>query len=255
VLAPHLLHEVVPARLVAARDAHALAQVLLQKAQQQLIQAEKLSSIGQLAAAVAHELNNPLAGIAALAQAMSLDPATGEEGGRVAQMIRREAVRAARIVGDLLTFARQRPLRRYETDLNVLVSEAVGQVEPGVQWELALEAGLPPISADPEQLRQVLSNLLTNAAHAMQAAPRRVGRVRTWSTSHIVGCEVTDTGPGIPPEVMPRLFEPFFTTKGVGEGTGLGLSISHGIIRAHGGEIRAQNRPEGGARFWFELSR
>ncbi len=216
---------------------------------------ERMAALGQLVSGAAHELNNPLAGIAALAQAMALDPGSGEEGGRVAQMIRREAVRAARIVGDLLTFARQRPLRRQEADLNALVREAVAQLEPEVRWDLTLDPGLPPISADPEQLRQVLANLLTNAAQAMQGAPQRVGRVRTYSTSLIVGCEVTDTGPGVPPDVMPRLFEPFFTTKGVGEGTGLGLSISHGIIRAHGGEIRVQNRPEGGARFWFELSR
>jgi two-component system NtrC family sensor kinase len=226
---------------------------------ERLAHTERMAALGQLVSGAAHELNNPLAGIAALSQAMALDPGAGEEAGRVAHMIRGEAVRAARIVNDLLTFARQRPLRRQDTDLNTLVRAAVeGALRAGpagVHFELSLEEGLPHVSADPEQLRQVLSNLLTNAAQAMRDSAQRLGRVRTYSTELTVGCEVTDTGTGMAPEVIPHVFEPFFTTKGVGEGTGLGLSISHGIIRAHGGEIMAENRAEGGARFWFELLR
>ena len=90
---------------------------------------------------------------------------------------------------------------------------------------------------------------------AMEGHPEGHGRIRTWLDGEMICCEVADQGPGIAPEVIGRIFEPFFTTKRAGEGTGLGLSISHGIVRAHGGEIRAQNRPEGGARFWFELPR
>jgi two-component system C4-dicarboxylate transport sensor histidine kinase DctB len=101
----------------------------------------------------------------------------------------------------------------------------------------------------------VVTNLLTNAVQAMRDREVREARVRTWATEPLVGFEVTDTGPGIAPEALSRIFEPFYTTKAAGEGTGLGLSISHGIIRAHGGEIRGENRPEGGARFWFELPR
>jgi signal transduction histidine kinase len=162
-------------------------------------------------------------------------------------------------VSDLLTFARQRPLRRADTDLNAVVREALEACpachEDGVRWDLALAPDLPPVNADPEQIRQVVINLVTNATQAMREAPRRVGAVRTYGNEEVVGCEVADSGPGIPPEVLQRIFEPFFTTKGVGEGTGLGLSISHGIVRAHGGDIQVQNRAEGGARFWFELPR
>jgi signal transduction histidine kinase len=100
----------------------------------------------------------------------------------------------------------------------------------------------------------VVLNLLANGGHAMRGTGGE-GVVRAWADEQSVFLEVADAGPGVPPDLMARIFEPFFTTKPVGDGTGLGLSISHGIIRAHGGDIRAENRPGGGARFWFELPR
>jgi signal transduction histidine kinase len=115
-------------------------------------------------------------------------------------------------------------------------------------------ADLPTAHADPDQVRQVLLNLLANGGHAMRATGGS-GTVRVRADGESVILEAMDTGPGIPPDIMARIFEPFFTTKPAGEGTGLGLSISHGIIRAHGGDIHAENRPGGGARIWFELPR
>jgi signal transduction histidine kinase len=124
-----------------------------------------------------------------------------------------------------------------------------------VVWTLGLDPTLPGILADPDQVRQVITNLLVNATQAMIEAERRDGLVRTWSDANWVGLEVLDTGSGIAPDVLSRIFEPFFTTKAHRQGTGLGLSISHGIIQAHGGEIRGENRPEGGARFTLQLPR
>jgi two-component system NtrC family sensor kinase len=225
---------------------------------ERLTQSEKMAALGQLVSGVAHELNNPLAGIAALAQALLFDPQVDESTGKILQTVRGEAMRAARIVTDLLTFARQRPLIRGGTDLNDVVREAFAAgpaLTDGITWRLELDPALPGVNVDAGQIRQVVTNLLTNAAQAMGTAPVRQGAVRTWSEAGIVGFEVTDSGTGIAPEDMPRIFEPFFTTKNVGAGTGLGLSISHGIVRAHGGGIHAQNRPQGGARFWFELPR
>ena len=122
-------------------------------------------------------------------------------------------------------------------------------------WTLGLDPTLPSVTADPDQVRQVITNLLVNATQAMGESERRDGLVRTWSNPDWVGLEVLDTGPGIAPDVLSRIFEPFFTTRSHRQGTGLGLSISHGIIRAHGGEIHGENRPEGGARFTFQLPR
>jgi len=226
---------------------------------ERLTHSEKMAALGALVSGTAHELNNPLAGIAAMAQALLLDRGVPADIARALDTIRGEAMRAARIVTDLLTFARLRPLARRETDLNSLVRETFsaspGLAADGVVWTLGLDPTLPAVPADPDQVRQVITNLLVNAAQAMSSASRREGLVRTWSTPDWVGCEVLDTGGGIAPDVLSRIFEPFFTTKAQGQGTGLGLSISHGIIRAHGGEIRGENRPEGGARFAFQLPR
>jgi PAS domain S-box-containing protein len=219
-----------------------------------LIHTEKMAALGQLVSGVAHELNNPLAGIAALAQALMLEEPLDPGTRRVLEAIREEAGRAGRTVTDLLTFGRQRPLDRAPTDLNALVRDILLIRPPGgAAFRLDLAPGLPQVDGDAGQLRQVILNLLGNAEYAMRGGAGS-GRVITWATDTAVGLAVEDEGTGIPPEAMAHVFEPFFTTKG-GDGSGLGLSISHGIVRAHGGEIRALNRPEGGARVWFELPR
>jgi len=220
-----------------------------------VVHAEKMAALGQLVSGVAHEINNPLAGITALAEALAVED-RDEGTDRILSTIRQEAKRAARIVQELLLFSRQRPLLRGEVDLNAIAREVMMvTTSNGTRWALELDPELPPVTADHDQLMQVVRNLVRNAAQAMEGNPGATGTLRTWAEEHLVCCEVRDEGPGIPPDVLNRIFEPFFTTKGAGEGTGLGLSISHGIVRAHGGEIRAQNRPEGGARFWFELPR
>jgi PAS domain S-box-containing protein len=230
-----------------------------QRLRERLIQAEKMASLGQVVSGVAHELNNPIAGIAALAQTLLLEGPLDEGTQRVLESIRQESDRAARIISDLLTSARQQPLKRYDVDLNRLVQDTI-ELEAkawgeSASWTVDLAPDLPLVNADPDQLRQVLSNLVANARQAMSDAERREGRVRTYVREQSVGCEVSDSGPGIRPESLGRVFEPFYTTKVVGQGTGLGLAISHGIIEAHGGTINAANQPGGGARFWFELHR
>jgi signal transduction histidine kinase len=218
-----------------------------------------MAALGGLVSGVAHELNNPLAGIAGMAQALQLEGSEPADVSQGLETIRREAMRAARIVTDLLTFARLRPLERRDTDLNRLVRETFAATPAlanhAVVWTLGLDPTLPVVSGDPDQVRQVITNLLVNAAQAMATPARREAVVRTWWDAQWAGFEVLDSGPGIPGEALSRIFEPFFTTKAQGQGTGLGLSISHGIIRAHGGDIYGENRPEGGARFAFRLPR
>jgi two-component system NtrC family sensor kinase len=226
---------------------------------ERLTHSEKMAALGGLVSGVAHELNNPLAGIAAMAQALQLEGGASRDVSQGLETMRREAMRAARIVTDLLTFARLRPLERRDTSLNMVVRETFAATpalsDHGVVWTLGLDPTLPAVNADPDQIRQVITNLLVNAAQAMGSVERREAAVRTWWNAEWTGFEVLDTGPGIPAEALSRVFEPFFTTKAHGQGTGLGLSISHGIVRAHGGEIHGENRPEGGARFAFQLPR
>ncbi|MDB4883090.1 MAG: hypothetical protein JWL95_1856 [Gemmatimonadetes bacterium] len=226
----------------------------------QLLQQEKLAAVGQLVSGVAHELNNPLAGVMAFSELLLASPASHDpEARRAAETIHREAKRAAKIVSHLLTFARQQPPERTETNLNELASDTLelrryALRSAGIDVVVALDDALPRSWADPFQLQQVLLNLLINAEQALAGweGPRRI-TVRTSRVGDQLELSVADTGPGIALEKRDRIFNPFFTTKPVGQGTGLGLSISDGIAREHGGRIRVESQPGEGATFILEI--
>jgi PAS domain S-box-containing protein len=226
---------------------------------EQLVQQEKLAAVGQLVSGVAHELNNPLASVMAFAQLLLAMPEDAPQDRRAIDAIHQEAKRAAKIVSNLLTFARQHQPERTLTDLNRVVDDTlelrryalrVAQIE----LETKLDPSLPITWADPFQLQQVVLNLLTNAEHALTSWPgeRRIVVSTSRHREQLI-LTVSDTGPGIAAEHLSRIFNPFFTTKPVGEGTGLGLSISDGIIREHGGRIRVESTPGRGAQLSIEL--
>ncbi len=226
---------------------------------EQLLQQEKLAALGQLVSGVAHELNNPLAGVIAFSQLLLAEDAGKVDQRRAIETIHEEARRAAKIVSNLLTFARQHTPERRTTDLNQVVADTLelrgyAMRVAGIEVRSELDSALPLTWADPFQLQQVFLNLLGNAEQALRDHPgeRRV-TLRTAQAGDRLHVTVTDTGPGISPEYLGRIFDPFFTTKPVGEGTGLGLSISDGIVREHGGRIVAENAAGGGARFVVEL--
>ncbi len=232
------------------------AHARLLKAQDQLLQAEKLSAIGQLAAGVAHELNNPLTAIMGFAQLLEedgLSPAGRSDVRRILAAVER----AQKIVANLLTFARQQRISPQPLDLTALVerilklhSKEFGSGRVAVRSEVE---ELPGVRADPFQIEQLLMHLLRNAYRAMSQAGGtltvRLGR----AGSSLLRLEVADEGPGIAADILPHIFDPFFTTGDVGQGQGLGLSACFGIVRAHQGRIWAEPRAEGGTRFVVEL--
>jgi two-component system, NtrC family, sensor kinase len=225
---------------------------------EELRQREKLAAVGQLVSGVAHELNNPLAGISAFAQLLEgAGPLTPEQRDAV-DTIQMEARRAAKIVSNLLLFSRQRQPERSSVDLNRVMADTLTLrrfVLSTEQIEVAtdLDPELPQTWADPFQLQQVVLNLLINAEHALTGRKgKRKLTLRTQRSGDRILASISDNGPGIPEEMRRRLFEPFFTTKPVGEGSGLGLAISHGIIRQHGGHLRFHSSGTG-ATFEIEL--
>ena len=228
--------------------------------QEQLIQSEKMSAIGQLVSGVAHELNNPLAGISAFAQLLLSEKRFPPDQRTAAEMIYAEARRASRIVQNLLTFARQHKPERSPTAVNQVLDDTLElrgyelRVR-GIDVQRDYDEQVPETMGDAHQLQQVFLNLITNAEQAMERTERDKQRltVRTRRTGAAIRIEIEDTGPGIPPNLLERIFNPFFTTKPTGSGTGLGLSISLGIVREHEGRIWAENAPQGGARFLIEL--
>ena len=231
----------------------------LTEAQAQLLRSERLASMGQLAAGIAHEVNNPLGSILIYAHLLCEDLAGDAERRADAELILREANRCRAIVGGLLDFARQSKVERAPVDLRELAEEAARNVavqvdDPRLEVRVEAPAALPPAQVDRDQLLQVLLNLVRNAADAMPAGGTvtlRLGHAAERG-EHVI--EVSDTGPGIPAEHMDRLFSPFFTTKPVGRGTGLGLPICYGIVKMHRGSISARNRaPERGAAFEVRL--
>ncbi|MBI4776680.1 MAG: PAS domain S-box protein [Deltaproteobacteria bacterium] len=232
--------------------------------EEHLFQAEKLSSIGQLVAGVAHELNNPLTSILGFAEHLQEQPALPDQAVRPLQIICEEARRSAELVKRLLTFARQHKTERESCNLNAIVNTILDIQryqfkKSGLVLLRELDPGLPPIHADPVQIQQVIVNLVSNALEALRDAEMAdrpgIVTVRTRTSEEYVILEVEDNGPGIPEEHRRKLFDPFFTTKPPGKGTGLGLSISYGIVKEHGGNIHCRNLPGAGVRFVVELPR
>ena len=227
---------------------------------QQLLQAEKMAALGQTISGVAHELNNPLATILSWAERLS-ERALDAPSRRGVDVILGEAERAARIVRNLLTFARKRQSTRAMIDVNAVVLEtlavrAYDQRMTNITVITALASGLPQVFADAHQIQQVLLNLVINAEQAMLSS-RGPGSmvIRTWhdADQDLVALEVSDDGPGVPADVKTKIFDPFFTTKEVGKGTGLGLTVAYAIAQEHGGRIRVESQPGKGASFVAEL--
>ena len=227
-------------------------------AQAQLVHAEKLSAVGELASGVAHEINNPLTTILGqvylLLDHENIDPYVHDK----LSIIGQETSRAARIVQNLLLFARRYNPERRPCSLADQVRRVLDlksyQLEQDKISVVTDFAPARPVWADENQIQQVLLNLVQNAHQAMSRhTGERILTVRVGNAGSCATIEVLDTGPGISRETLSKIFDPFFTTKAPGEGSGLGLSVSYGIVVEHGGLLRAENRPEGGARFVVEL--
>jgi two-component system NtrC family sensor kinase len=227
----------------------------------QLIQTDKMASIGQLVSGVAHELNNPLTSIAGLTELLLERPPHPELPREHLKVIHDQAERASRIVRNLLTFARKGVAEKTAVDLNDVVSRTSLLIIYELQLHgIDLESELSPqpvvVLGDRYELQQVLLNLVTNAVQAVTAVPPDRPRQILLSTHRLADeavLRVRDNGPGVAKHHAPYLFTPFFTTKAPGEGTGLGLSLSYGLVKAHGGLLSYEPVPEGGAEFRISL--
>ncbi len=227
-----------------------------QRLQTKLQHADRLVTIGQLAAGVAHELNEPLNSILGFAQLATKVPDVPQQVLADIARIEAAALHGRKIIRQLLTFARQKPLQDSRVNITQLVRESADTwlarcESSGVQVEYVLDDDVPPIVADESQIRQVITNLVLNAVQAMLTGGTL--RIETSVKESYLHISIQDTGTGIRPEILPRIFDPFFTTKDVNQGTGLGLSVVHGIITAHQGQISVESTPEKGARVTVSL--
>ena len=227
-------------------------------ARKKIMESERLAIIGQLAADVAHEINNPLQGIVAYSHLL-LEKVAGENSTRESiTKIVTQANRCTDIIRGLLDFSRQRKPQKKPSDVNLILKECVSMVENqaifnNIQIERDLERNLPLVVLDPSQMQQVFMNMLINAAEAMEGNGRLRLATRFEPKERYIEAEFTDTGHGITEENMERIFDPFFTTKEVGHGTGLGLAISYGIIKEHNGTISVQSEIGKGTTFIVRL--
>ena len=229
----------------------------LRRAQEQLLQSEKMAAVGQLISGVAHELNNPLTAILGYSQLLTTNGETGGRGVEYAEKLYKQAQRTHRIVQNLLSFARQHKPERVAVQLNQVLQDTLALRDydlrvNNIRVHLDLAADLPMTAADPHQLQQVFLNMVNNAVDAIL---ERSSEGNLWVRSGVTGdrlfIEFTDSGPGV--QDASRVFDPFYTTKPVGKGTGLGLSICYGIVTEHGGTIRVRNLATRGACFTIEL--
>jgi two-component system NtrC family sensor kinase len=230
--------------------------------ERRLVQADKMSSIGVLAAGVAHEVNTPLAVISTYAQMLAKQISGDDQKAKLLDKIAKQTFRASEIVNSLLNFSRTSTTEFVEVDLNKIIRETLSLIEhqlekSAIQVSLDLQEGLPAVKGNSGKLQQVFLNLFLNARDAVESggsggAPARLV-VRTWNAEGFARIDVIDNGQGIAPEHLERIYDPFFTTKGARKGTGLGLSVTYGIVREHGGTIEVESRLAAGSRFHLEL--
>ena len=241
----------------------------LKAAQKKLVQSDRLASLGQLSASVAHEINNPVSGVLNLAMLMQrmlkddgMPPDRLPEFRKYLGQVVSETSRVGRIVSDLLAFSRRGKPQRAPGDLNKIVRMTLSLVQhklklSNVAVDATLREDLPPVPCDASQIQQVVLNLVLNAAEATQSKSldKRPGRltIETSISDGMVCLTVTDNGEGIPPDNLARIFDPFFTTKSDGKGVGLGLAVSYGIIQAHGGDIEVKSKVGEGSAFAVSL--
>lgn len=227
----------------------------LQLLQAQLVQSEKLASMGQLVGGAAHELNNPLTAMLGYSELLAATELSTEQRNLTEKMAQ-QTKRVRSLVSSLLSFAKQVPTSKTSVDVNAVVQTCVKICQPQMEFarvgsSIEMTSPLPRVHADANQLLQVFSHIINNAVHAMSERGGGSILVSTESDSRIVMVRFADTGPGILEPA--RVFDPFYTTRPVGQGTGLGLSACYGIIQEHGGKITCRNRDVGGAIFQVEL--
>jgi two-component system, NtrC family, sensor kinase len=237
----------------------------LETRRRHLLQSEKLASLGTLLSGVAHELNNPLSNISSSCQILleELDEVDIDYFRELLTQIDDQTLRAQRIVRTLLEFSRKKDFKKETIRLSSLVRETMRLVRSQIPTGVTVDVNVPKqlmIEVDKQRMQQVLLNLLKNAVQAVGNS----GKISVYAQEHempktnnhcssTVDIEISDTGPGIPVELLPKIFDPFFTTKEVGQGSGLGLAIAHEIIEEHGGEILANSHPNQGTTFLIRL--
>jgi two-component system NtrC family sensor kinase len=230
----------------------------LEKTQIQLLQAEKMASLGKMAAGVAHQLNNPLSGIILFTKLVTEEYDLPKDALQDLERVLDDANRAKDIVKELLEFSRQTSHDMKPLDINNIISRTVFLLENqsifhNIQIEKDLDKDLPFIMGDAQQLNHVFMNTILNAADALEGTGIMGLKTHVSPETGMVCIEISDTGSGIPADVLPHIFEPFYTTKEQGKGTGLGLSMVYGIVESHGGSIRAESEPGVGTTFYIEL--
>ena len=231
-------------------------------AENRLLQAAKLAAVGEMAAGVAHELNNPLTTVAGFSELVLVDLPLDAPQREDLEMVLREAKRARSVVRRLLDFARQSESIRIRADLNEVIEDVIALTNhlfetSGVDFEMQLGENLPWVLMDRDQIKQVILNLLHNAIHAMPKGGNLslITEKREKKEAQWLAMSIQDTGKGITADELARIFEPFFTTKADEGGTGLGLAVSYGIITDHDGFIDVDSAPNEGACFtvWLPI--
>ena len=227
-----------------------------ERLQEQLLHADRLATIGQLSAGVAHELNEPIGSIMGFAQLIQKNPSIPDQIQEDIEKIMKASLHAREVIKKLMLFARQMPPQKTSVNLNQIIAEGLYFLESrcakeGIKVVLELAKSLPEVTADPAQMTQVLVNIIVNAIQAMPEGGQL--NIRTKVSGKLVLLIIEDTGKGMEDKELKHIFLPFFTTKDVGKGTGLGLAVVHGIVTSHGGSIHVDSKIKKGTRFTIKL--